>query len=291
MIEEYFKNKYNVSNGVHIIDIEDNYTENFGKQWKKYNFVQVDKKNNFNISEDFIKRILFNNITIIKDKKVLELGCGAGRFTEHIIKYAKLCVSVDMSSAIFFNVEKNSDKLLLVKADFTKLVPNEKFDVVICRGVLQHTPDPFLSLLKMQTFLKDNGDIFFDIYPKPKLRYLHPKYFFWRPLFQNLVNYNLMDSFLDKNITFLLKIKRYIKNITRSNFISDSIVPIWDYKNRINLTDKQLEEWAKLDTLDGLYAKYDNPKSYKEIIKFLFKNNLRLINHNIKENCFHIKIK
>ena len=290
MIEEYFKNTYNIKDGVYIINKEDNYTENFGKQWQKYNFVQIDKKNNFNISENFIKKILFNNIDILKDKKVLELGCGAGRFTEHITKYAKLCVSVDMSSSIFFNVEKKSNNLILVKADFTKLIPKEKFDIVICRGVLQHTPDPFLSIVKMHSFVKESGYIFFDIYPKPKLSYLHPKYFFWRPLFQKFVKYNLMDSFLDKNIKILLKIKRIIKKISNSDFISDSIMPIWDYKSKINLDDNQLEQWSKLDTLDGLYAKYDNPKSHKEIKNFLSKNNFKIINYNIAENFYQTKV-
>ena len=100
-----------------------------------------------------------------------------------------------------------------------------------------------------------------------------------------------MDSFLDKNIRVLLRIKRVIKQITRSNFISDSVIPIWDYKDRIKLNDKQLEEWAKLDTLDGLYAKYDNPKSNKEVRNFLSNNSFKIINYNINENCFHIRIK
>ena len=60
---------------------------------------------------DDIKSILdidgsrFEKITHQKDPKkmrILEIGCGAGRFTEHIVKYAKLCVSVDLSSSIFY---------------------------------------------------------------------------------------------------------------------------------------------------------------------------------------------
>ena len=86
MIENYFKNNYIFKDGVHIVDAEDSYTENFGKQWKKYNFVQIDSKNNFNISENFLNKLLFNKPEILKDKTVLEIGCGAGRFTEHILK-------------------------------------------------------------------------------------------------------------------------------------------------------------------------------------------------------------
>ena len=32
---------------INILDIEDKYTSNFGKQWKEYNSVQIDSINNF----------------------------------------------------------------------------------------------------------------------------------------------------------------------------------------------------------------------------------------------------
>ena len=92
---------------------------------------------------------------------------------------------------------------------------------------------------------------------------------------------------MDKNIKILLKIKRFVRKIFFSDFISDSLIPIWDYNKKINLTGEQHEEWSKLDTLDGLYAKYDKPKSYNEVKRFLKKNNFKLINSNKNENCFH----
>jgi len=235
--------------------------------------------------------LLFNKPEILKDKTVLEIGCGAGRFTEHILKYAKLCVSVDFSSSIYFNIKKNNKKLILVKADFTKLQKNQKkFDVVICRGVLQHTPNPLSSIIKLYEFTDQNSKIYFDIYPRPKIGFLHPKYLIWRPFFKTFIKYETLDKFLDRNIRLLLVIKRLIRKICFSDFISDSLLPIWDYKNKINLNDIQLQEWSKLDTLDGLYAEYDKPKSYKEIKKFLKENKIKIINSDNKENCFETDI-
>ena len=63
--------------------IDDNYTSNFGKQWKDFQNVQIDSLNNNNISFKFLNRILFNQMTILNDKTILEIGCGAGRFTEY----------------------------------------------------------------------------------------------------------------------------------------------------------------------------------------------------------------
>ena len=77
--------------------------ENNGKIFQN---VQIDSINKNNISLKFLNRILFNQINILNDKTVLEIGCGAGRFTEYLVKSSKLCVSNDLSSAIFYNVSK-----------------------------------------------------------------------------------------------------------------------------------------------------------------------------------------
>ena len=61
---------------------------------------------------------------------------------------------------------------------FNKLKPSKKFDIVFCRGVLQHTPFPMNSLKNIHSFVKKDGYVFFDIYKMPKIGYLHPKYFF-----------------------------------------------------------------------------------------------------------------
>ena len=263
---EYFSNKFSKNKeNILILNEKDEYSENFGKQWKKYKIVQVDSYNNFSISKSFLEKIIFNKLNYLTDKTVLEIGCGSGRFTEYIVQYAKHCVSIDMSEAIFFNVAKNSKNLTLVKADFTKLISNKKFDIIICRGMLQHTPKPLYTLLKLYDFLNNNGIVYFDIYLLPKIGYLHPKYLFWRPIIKNLVSYDKTENFITNNIKILLKIKRFIKFIFfNSDFFSDAIIPIWDYKNKINLNDNQLEIWSILDTMDGLYAHYDYPQRKKK---------------------------
>ena len=123
-----------------------------------------------------------------------------------------------------------------VSDDFSS---RKKFDIVFCRGVLQHTIRPLDSLVKIHSFVKKDGLVIFDIYKMPKIGYLHPKYFFWRPLVKIFVKYELFEKFITINIKSLLKLKRYIKKIFfNSDFISDCIIPIWDYKNKLQISDK-----------------------------------------------------
>ena len=104
-LSNFFKNKFIINkDNINILDIEDKYTSNFGKQWKEYNSVQIDSVNNFQISKNFLEKIIFSKIKTLKGKNILEIGCGAGRFTEYLAPISNKCVAVDLSSAIFYNV-------------------------------------------------------------------------------------------------------------------------------------------------------------------------------------------
>ena len=81
-------------------------------------------------------------MSILNDKTILEIGCGAGRFTEYLVKSSKLCVSVDLSLSYILQCFKKNKNLILVKSDLMNLDFKTKFDIVICRGVIQHTPNP-----------------------------------------------------------------------------------------------------------------------------------------------------
>ena len=287
MIDDFFQNKFQkIDSDVYVLEKEDDYTTNFGKQWRDYRDVQIDSINKYKISYEYLNDIFFNDLNILKEKEVLEIGCGAGRFTEYIIKYCKSCFSLDLSQAIYFNVAKGDNKLKLIKCNYINLKPKKKFDIVLCRGVLQHTPNPEIYLLKLFEFIDKNGTVVFDIYKKPKLFFLNFKYILWRPLIQKLVSYEDFEYFLKKHISKLLKIKRILKKMFILDIISDNIIPIWDYKNKLKMSDKELEKWAILDTLDGIYAKYDFPLSFNKIIKILNKNNIKVLKSNKKRNFF-----
>lgn len=292
MQKNIFLKRYKFINSVYVPKVKiNNYAKNFGHQWKDFSKTQIDYFNNTKISEKFIKKLLFNDYKNFRNKVVLEIGCGSGRFTQYLSKYSKILFINDLSDAIFFNYFRKRKNVIAVKDDF-KFMTNLKikFDIIICRGVLQHTPEPLISILQMSKLLKNNGVIYFDIYKPPKIIFLNSKYL-WRNLIKLFnISYKDLYNFLIKYCASFLYIRRNLNKIffMNLNFIWDYIFPIYDYNGKLPLSKKQLEEWAILDTLDGLLARYDRPFGYSAIKSFLEKNSLRIINYDSNLNCFKI---
>ena len=292
----FFKNKINkILDEEIVINDDSKFTENFSKQWNTYKNTQIDEKNNFKITYNFLKNLFFDDLEILKNSNILEIGCGSGRFTEYFNNYCKLCISVDLSDAVFSNDYRFKPNVEVIKADFTELTSAKKFDIVFCRGVLQHTQNPEKSILKLFDFIKKDGIVIFDYYLKPKIGLFHPKYLYWRPIFKRFVKYKSYENFLSKNIYKLLKLKRILDKIfLNKHFFSDCLIPIWDAGKIIpgseKLSFEKICELSILDTLDGLYAYYDKPKKNLEIVNFLQKNKFKIIKNNKKLNCFMVKI-
>lgn len=289
LIDNLKKTKFIKKDNVYIDIDTSEYTKNFGKQWRDFSKTQVDEFNNFSISKNLLENITFNEVKNFQNKIILEVGCGSGRFTQYLSKYASLLVINDMSDAIFYNHYKLKKNVISIKSDFKKILAlNFKFDIIICRGVLQHTPDPLKSIKYLHDLSKKKGTLYFDIYRKPKLQFLNSKYI-WRKILKNC-SYDKMKGFLFNNIDYILNIRRFFNKIFRINLnlIWDYFLPIYDYKDKLPLNNSQLRDWAILDTLDGLVTKYDIPKSYSEIQKFLIKHNIVISKYNYKYSAYKL---
>jgi len=87
--------------------LEDEYHDNFGYQWNRFNKLQLDSHNGSNESES---RLLNQSELSLEDfagKVILEVGAGNGRFTEILLKYGAKVIAIDYSSAIYANYENH----------------------------------------------------------------------------------------------------------------------------------------------------------------------------------------
>ena len=264
------------------------YAGNFGKQWARFRDIQLDSVNGTAISKSYLEQLIGSPIELLDGKTVLEVGAGAGRFTEYFVRHAKLVAAVDLSEAIFVNAALGAQNLVPVQANLLEMPPMKmRFDVVYCRGVLQHTPDPVRSIAQLHQWVKPGGMVVFDIYAPGSLGKLGVKYVL-RPLIQRLFTYESFSKFLERYAAPILRLRWKLKPFLpgRSKQLLDFILPVYDYKGYHRLNDHQLIEWGKLDTLDAFFACYDNPMTCEEVLAALRDMGAPVLSADRKLNFF-----
>lgn len=247
------------------------YADNFGKQWSRFRDSQLDSVNGTSISREYLERLLGHPLEYLAGKRILEVGAGAGRFTEHLVRYGSLVVAIDLSEAIFVNGALGAESLVPAQADLLHMPRMKlKFDVVFCRGVLQHTPDSAKAIELIHGWVAPGGVVAFDIYAPGRLGKLNAKYLL-RPIIQRLFTFDSFSRFLEQYAEGMLRTRWRLEPFLpgRSKRLLDYVLPIWDYRGVLPLSEEQLVEWGKLDTLDAMFARYDNPMKYQAVLDLL----------------------
>jgi SAM-dependent methyltransferase len=112
-----------------------------------------------------------------KDKKILDAGCGQGRFSYGFAQLGSNLTALDQSAQAVKNtqsvVSPISSNAVVQQQDL--LLPtnlNPDFDLVWSYGVLHHTGDTYKAFKNIVTLVKPNGYIFLMLYGEPQLNNL-----------------------------------------------------------------------------------------------------------------------
>ena len=122
----------------------------FGKLWaERLNKKKLDSSV---VLEEMLNRSGFN-LNSFKNKKILDIGCGSGRFTIAFAKLGtKLSVGVDLGDEglkIAKSIAKQNKikNIRFYKSNVLKLLfKDNSFDFVFCKGVLHHTGQTYKGL-------------------------------------------------------------------------------------------------------------------------------------------------
>ena len=216
------KHKFITKNNVIISTKLDNYAENFGIQWNEFQLTQFDSFTNLPYTENRLADCTGWDLKKLKNKKVLEIGSGAGKYTEIFLKYGDKILTTDLSTAIYVNSKNNKSKnVIFIRSDFKSLQGFENsFDYVFCYGMAQHTPVPKEVYTYCCKFAKNKGYVSIDHYIK--LWYPSPFYFpkyFWRPLTTRISPKKLLSIikfYIPKYIMFdIFLMKKIHQNVSQ----------------------------------------------------------------------------
>ena len=249
---------------------QDGYAASFGEQWHRYRCAQIDRFNGTTLSHDRLFKGTGWRAEELRGQRVLEIGCGAGRFTQVLLDAGAEVYALDASRAIdaCWHNHAPHPALTLVQADVYHLpFQRDAFDKVLCYGMLQHTPDVKRAFMSMVPFLKPGGGLAIDVYNKfsgrQRINRWTAKYW-WRPLTSRLSPAQLA-RFVEWYVPLWLPIDTLLARVPTLGRYLVSIVPCWNYSGRLPLSAPQLKEWAVLDTFDALSACYDSPQRIEDV--------------------------
>lgn len=271
----------------------DNYASAFGEQWKKYRLTQLDSYTGVPITEKRMERCFGeDNFKTLSGKMVLEAGCGAGRFTEILLKKGAKVVSIDLSDAVDANAQNfpvNNDHLI-VQADITKLpFKGLQFDVVMCLGVIQHTPDPEKTIESLYHQVKPGGLLVID-------HYTHTLSYYTKTtalirFFLKRVSAKSGLQATESIVKYMYPLHKLAKKFYPLQALLSRISPAHSYFHAYpELNDKLQYEWMLLDTHDSLTDYYKHFRTKNQIYAFLKKLGATDINawyggNGVEANC------
>ncbi len=227
------------------------YAESFGFQWKAFARTQLDSANGSSASRDTFVEKTGWSLEMLKGRRVLEVGCGMGRFLEVAADAGAEAVGVDLSAAVDAaqsNLGSRSN-VNIVQADvFCLPFAESVFDMIYSIGVLHHTPDARKAFLRLPDLLKPGGRIAIWVYGSQLRKYVVSELL--RPV----------TSRLPKRL--LLQLCRMAIPLGRWQAKS-WLRPLWNKLMPVSLHPDPTWRW--LDTFDWYSPRYQHKHSYEEV--------------------------
>jgi 2-polyprenyl-3-methyl-5-hydroxy-6-metoxy-1,4-benzoquinol methylase len=252
----------------------DNYSAAFGEQWKRYRKTQLDSYTGTPLSGSRLRRCLGEELwRDLEGKHVLEAGCGAGRFTEVLLAEGANVTSVDLSDAVTANQENfpQDDHHRIAQADILNLpFEKQKYDIVLCLGVIQHTPSPEETIGALYDNVKPGGWLVIDHY-RFRFRFVLRTAPLFR-MFMKRMPRGKTIALTEKMVDMLLPLHKAVRNFRPAQTVLSRFSPLVVYYHGFpHFSDELQREWALLDTHDSLTDYYKRFRSRGQIRAILAK--------------------
>ena len=235
----------------------------FGYQWTRFARTQLDSRGGWGAQS---RERLFAHTRWperMDGRRVLEAGCGMGRFTEVLASTGADVWSFDATPAVDANAANNGahPRLRFAQADlFAPPFAPGSFDNVLCVGVLQHTPDPAAAFARLALLLAPGGEIAIDVYGLGWRCLLTPKYAL-RPLTRRLPA-PALHRLVRAHVAWVHPLTGLLHRAIggRARHLS-WMLGVADYRGLYAMDAATAREMAELDTFDMLAPAHDHPQT------------------------------
>ena len=125
------------------------------------------------VRTDFIK-----NRIDLKDKTLIDVGCGGGLLCENLAELSKEVKGIDMSNEAI-KVAKTHQTLKNLKIDYEEIALESllkkskiKYDVLTCMELVEHVPDPEKLIKDCVKITNRKADLFFSTLNRNLISYI-----------------------------------------------------------------------------------------------------------------------
>ncbi len=236
------------------------YADSFGLIWDAFRQAVLDSRHGLTQNRDRFFAQTGWEPADLRGKWVLELGCGAGRFTEIVLQAEAHVVAVDYSTAIDVCHKNLGDhpRLHYVQGDIYGLPFRPAlFDYVCCFGVLHRLPDARTAVLHLGQHVKPGGKLAVDIAPPRWIRRFGPTA--WLRMLTRRMSRERAIQFAMALTNWLLPIQRLLGRIPVVGHRLERLLPIAPV-DTLGLCSPQVQrERAQLAMCDRLTATHHHP--------------------------------
>lgn len=150
----------------------------FGEEWGKFaSFTDEEITNAGNQYFDIVDGRHINAAS-----RVLDVGCGTGRWSKYISSKVQWVEAIDPSDAVFSAAKllSSTPNVRITKASADNIpFPDNSFDLVFSLGVLHHIPDTQLAMQHCVSKVKPGGFFLVYLYYALDNRTVLYKFLFW----------------------------------------------------------------------------------------------------------------
>jgi 2-polyprenyl-3-methyl-5-hydroxy-6-metoxy-1,4-benzoquinol methylase len=274
------QHRFAVRNFIPRFFTQDEATSAFGFEWERHARTQLDSVNGMGLStERFYRQTRWDKN--LAGQMILEVGSGAGRFTEVALQTGAQVMAIDASEAVEVNWANNghSRNLLVCQASLYQLpFPESYFDKVFCFGVLQHTADVAEAFAAIAKYPKPGGELAIDVYNRDYWRNYHTPEYLLRPLTKRIPHSWLYRG-TDWLVPRLLPISSWLKNrVPGIGRHLSALIPVSNYDGMLKTDSKKIiEDFSILDTFDTLAPQFISPQSPATVRQWFLRAGYELI--------------
>jgi SAM-dependent methyltransferase len=238
-----------------------NYANSFGYQWQRYAKTQLDYPGR-NLSEQDFRNKTGLTPEEMKGKRVLDVGCGMGRFAEVVTRWGAQVVGVDLSLAAEVAARNLAGRdFVAMQADVFELpFAPESFDYIYSIGVLHHTPDCEKAFKALPQYLKPEGSIAIWLYSG------YNKWYRFSDQYRKIthrMSIQRLDSLLRVAVPVLYHLDRGLRAVPGIGR------PLAAAVHHVFPTSQHPEpETRILDTLDWYSPQYQSKHTYEQVFRW-----------------------